>query len=576
MDEKNEMPMLLRLLFGERAEIALRGASERLRRWARAFEDWMEERGRNYKPVTSKQARLAWQRLLSHSGKVPWELERADIEEHAAWMQAEGYATTTINNNLGILANFYRWCSERQVDPECEAGFNPAAGSHRPKTQRYEGAKLLSGGEVGRLLGVMKRDDSPLGRRDYALLLARLRLGAPLSNLLRLKWGQIKQDEAGAWVRWRPEGERIQLPGEVWEALRAYLEAAGRLRGMREGAYVFPPLAYPGKEDTGKQAEDWREDRHLSSSAALASLKLYGRAAKILEEKLTLMALRRTAMRLRLEAGTSLEEMQVFLDSQEEAKSTKYRLRKLPQLPREEGDQEAGEDEVELPERKAKPFRPYEGMTHGYYAHSQPAEAVARVLRENIQGIEEEIVGLRVLARGLLEREGREGNNRGRAQLWQAYTLATFRLAEMIKAEEELAMTREESQRVEELRELVNRLRTTGEEEQYTEEQSTEEKGAVDPEYEPELGAASRRLVEEIAALRYVLRNAFRVAMEAEKTEEAIRLAEIYSMGCIRLVRLLKMERSENSRWEEEIKEQIMESVREANKGWKITNPQAG
>ena len=566
MDEKNEMPMLLRLLFGERAEMALRGASERLRRWARAFEDWMEERERNYKPVTSKQARLAWQRLLRHSGKMPWELERADIEQHADWMQAEGHAATTIYNNLGILASFYRWCSERQIDPECEAGFNPAAGAQRPKTQRYEGAKLLSLEEAERLLGALKQDRSPLGQRDYAFILSRLRLGAPLSHLLHLKWEQIEQDEAGAWVRWRPEGERIQLPGEVWEALLAYLEAAGRLEGMRDGAYVFAPLAYPGKEDAGKRAEDWREDRHLSSSAALASLKLYGRAAKIPEEKLTLMALRRTAMRLRLEAGTSPEEMQVFMDSQEEAKSTKYRLMKLPQLPEDEGNQETTEDgDVELPERGAKPFKPGEGVKHGYYMHNQPPEEVAKVLQEDIQGIEEEIVGLRRLERGLLEQAGRTENNLEKRQLWKAYNLMAFRLAEMIKAETGLAQEGEEIQRVKDFLERMAKQGTWIEE---------LEREAMQGELE--LRVDSRRLREEIAGKRYVLRQVFKQAIEAlkeEETQDAIQLAEIYSSGCLRLVQMLRMEKPYYGQMDEVIRKNLNEALLEAYKGWKITNP---
>ena len=57
---------------------------------------------------------------------------------------------------------------------------------------------------------------------------------------------------------------------------------------------------------------------------------------------------------------------------------------------------------VEIPDRKAKPFRPGEGVIHGYYQKSQPAEAVLAVLAEDIQGVEEQIGGLRLLARGLI------------------------------------------------------------------------------------------------------------------------------------------------------------------------------
>jgi len=63
--------------------------------------------------------------------------------------------------------------------------------------------------------------------------------------------------------------------------------------------------------------------RPLSTSELLLNLKLYGKLAGVPEEKLTLMALRRTAMRLRLDEG-------------------------------EEG-------EMRVPVRQGKPFRPGEG-----------------------------------------------------------------------------------------------------------------------------------------------------------------------------------------------------------------------
>jgi hypothetical protein len=72
--------------------------------------------------------------------------------------------------------------------------------------------------------------------------------------------------------------------------------------------------------EVGGRAEDWAADRPLSTLELLMNLKLYGRLAGVAEEKLTLQALRRTAMRLRMDEGAEVGEMQAFLDSQEEAK----------------------------------------------------------------------------------------------------------------------------------------------------------------------------------------------------------------------------------------------------------------
>ena len=86
MAEKNKIPVLLEFLFGEvpagaginfetapakNAGQAQRGASKRLasrwerdKAWGEAFDEWMAERGRKYKPSTTKQAKITWRRLL--------------------------------------------------------------------------------------------------------------------------------------------------------------------------------------------------------------------------------------------------------------------------------------------------------------------------------------------------------------------------------------------------------------------------------------------------------------------------------------------------------------------------------
>jgi DNA-binding transcriptional MerR regulator len=340
-------------------------------------------------------------------------------------MESEGYAPSTIGYALGYLANFYNWCDERQIDPECEPGFNPAAGVKRPRVERYATAKLLNEGEVERLLGILQRDDSALGKRDYALILARLRLGVPLGAIRKLWWGQLRPDEQEAllpqWelrdrlgqapvintgqvrdrlrgelrdtvqVRWREEGEFVELPEEVSTAILDYLTTSGRLEGMGAEDYIFAPLAVPGIGADNTSAGDWGRGRCVCYRTMRVSLKLYGRLAGIPKERLTLYALRNTAIRLQLDAGKSIKEMQVFLDSRGQEKHTKYKLGKLPPMPEDGAASEQGEIEIQLPNRKPHHFQPGHGLIHGYYVLNQPAEAVLAVLAEEIEGIEEQI-----------------------------------------------------------------------------------------------------------------------------------------------------------------------------------------
>lgn len=75
-------------------------------------------------------------------------------------------------------------------------------------------------------------------------------------------------------------------------------------------------------------------------------------------------------------------------------------------------------------------------------------------------------------------------------------------------------------------------------------------------------------MVEEIAAMRYCLRNAFRLAIETEGTEEHIGYVEIYSSGCGRLAKLLRGERGEGERLEAFLREAIDRAIEEVNEEW--------
>jgi hypothetical protein len=379
-----------------------------------------------------------------------------------------------------------------------------------------------------------------------------------------LEWGQIEEEGGETWVRWRPEAERVRLPGEVWEAIRAYLEASGRWEGMRAGKYIFTPLAEPGKAESGSQEEDWREEQYLSSDQILANLKVYGGLVGIPEDKLTMMALRRTATRMRLDEGESLEGMKAFLDSREERRMTKHRLGKLPELPEDRGKVEK-DLAVEPPDHQAKPFKPGEGTTHGFYAKRQPAQAVYAVLAENIQGVEEEIAGLRSLGRELLNRQMKATSRAEAARLADSYTQTASRLAELIRVERQLEGMGEKDKRMEELTRRINQMALELGEEPM-EDQAWEES----PEGRTELEVNARQLVEEIAAMRFVLRRTFRLAMETRETPEYVRLVEIYGSGCTRLVRLLRMEGNNYHQMEAAFNEQINRAIKEITEDWNL------
>jgi hypothetical protein len=506
--------------------------------------------------------------LLPQQGKLPWELTQADFEAHMAWMRAQGYSANYIAQTLGVLANFYRWCAARQVDAECPPGFNPAACAPRPKYHPIYGGSLLSQAELEKLLGYMQRDDSPPGRRDYAFCLARLRLGVPLYSLQKLRWGQIDgTSPEGAWVRWRPEAEPARLPEEVWAAMREWLAASGRLAGMREGDYLFTPLVDPLQREPSDRAEAWDAGRYLSVDGLADHMRLYGLRLGIDKQKLTSLALRRTALRLRLDTGESPEQMRAFMDGQGRVRNTRRLMELLPRLP---PDPPGDSLEPALPQRKSIPYPPGAGLKHGLFAHSQPPEQVLEILSEDIQGIEAELAGLRLLGRGLLELQAQRCSSKQRALLAQAYTLVAARLAMMVEAEKHLEQAgregRQEDLWAEEFLAMLDRMDVEDGSEPFSAAFRAEALGG-----EPELALTARALVEEVAAMRLVLRNTLDQADEARQIGdigEYTHLVDIYSKGCNRLLRLMRAGPVVHRRLVAHLKQVLETAIEEVTQDW--------
>ncbi len=261
--------------------------------------------------------------------------------------------------------------------------------------------------------------------------------------------------------------------------------------------------------------------------------------------------------------------MQEFLDSREQAKFTKSRLKRLPELPQEAGEEgEEGGEEIAPPVRTGRPFQPGEGMKHGLYAHSQPVEAVMEVLKEEIQGVEEEICGLRRLGRGLLEMQIKARSSKEAGQLAEAYTLTAERLARMIEAEKQLGKKGESDKWVEEFLAGMDRMAEERGEEPFSE--GMREAAFAN---DPELATGARRVVEESATTRLVLRNTLRLAEEAEQKGETgryIHLTDIYSIGCNRLMKLLRMGEAEQGRLAAYVMGELESVLEEVREGWTL------
>jgi integrase len=536
MSQDQDIPLLFTYYFGDSATSAQHGASRRFKKWSCAFDQWVVQLRQDLSKNSLKQPLLAWRRLVRQCGKMPWQLTPSDINQHLTWMKQEGFAISTVNDSIVYISAFYRWCGEQNVDPACPPDFNPVKGAACTKRISYRGASMWSQDELNALLTLYQRDPSPLGKRDHGFILLRLCSGVPLKSLQRLTWGQVEQDGAGAWVRWRRDGEKVRLPDQAWQAVMDYLTLSGRLEGMDAGRYIFAPQVQPAMEGSGGKAEDWLEGQPLSEKALLHSLKLYGRQVGIPEPKLTLMALRRTAIRLRLDQGESLEGMQVFMDTREELKSTKYRLARMPRLPEDDPlDERMWEADPQLPVRQSRRFQGGEGVIHGFYTRRTDRQAVRAIMAENIRGMEQEIACLRTLMCGLIERKGEE------AGLVEAYSKAAHRLGELISAGEP-AHTRKIDTWAEEVLSMADRHEALNGRPPISPRVREQALGISSAGFE-----ATGLMMEEIATVRLLLRNVYSKACQGVGHGEYLHLVDLYGIGCVRLARLLKLGASDES-----------------------------
>jgi len=81
MAEERKPLILLEFLFSESAEAAQHAASDRLLTWAEAFDEWLAELGAKYTQSTTKQARLAWRRLLQNQGMYLPQISGESVKE---------------------------------------------------------------------------------------------------------------------------------------------------------------------------------------------------------------------------------------------------------------------------------------------------------------------------------------------------------------------------------------------------------------------------------------------------------------------------------------------------------------
>jgi integrase len=433
MGSGKELPELVRMMFGEQAYAMQATAGERLLRWAEAFEAWLAEREANFGRSTRSAAQVGWREFLAFQGKPPWEVEERDVLAWEKELEGKRLRPSSINQRITALSKFYDFCAEQGVDAAWskEAGYNPAKRVPRRKERKYDNIHYLSSEETRALLGAIDREESALGKRDYALLLGVLEAGMRVGDLRCLKWGEIQVDEESgeAWVQLGEGQRQVKLSERVWEAMQDYLHAAGRWGKMQAGSFVFAPLASPLEEAPSGKTEDWADDRPMTGALAKFVLKRYARAAGLKQELVTWTSLRHTAAMLRVEAGDDTEAISQFLGREDVQKTRAYIERLIDQEKKPSWDENAREETIQRGPNRAQPGN-QQALKHGFYANPK--------LEGGKAGLESEIAYFRKIMARVIEMLDEPMEPNEFMRLVDVYGMAITRLGNLMKTQKKL------------------------------------------------------------------------------------------------------------------------------------------
>ena len=291
-------------------QVALRGA---VSLWASAT---TSEGGRRADLLRDKQRIVL--SFFRHTGRLPSEVEPADVQGWLRDLEARGVSAGTIYQHACLLSSFYTWAMK---DPEVgqHVRRNPArlARPKAPRPYQTESVKALSDEEVGKLVGAVRARAEAgdiVGKRDYALLLLYLATGLRRQEAIGLKGKDVHVGETLA-LEYRAKGgdyrsREVREP-QVREALMDYLAASERLHALKTDA----PL-WTRHDRAGEPGEA------LTSHCFVKNLKKYAKEARV--EGFHLHRTRHTFARIVSEVTGDITATQNALDHQNRSTTRVY------------------------------------------------------------------------------------------------------------------------------------------------------------------------------------------------------------------------------------------------------------
>jgi integrase/recombinase XerD len=174
-----------------------------------------------------------------YTDKHPAQVTALDVKAWQVELERSGLSASTIYARISRVSSFYEWAMD---DPDLcqEMPRNPVhlARPKAPKAYQTESTQALSDEEVKALLAVVKSKADGgdiVGKRDYALLLLFFATGMRRSEVMCLRWGDVKINDTvtvTSKVKGGDYAGREIADPRVKDALLDYLRASRRLGAM--------------------------------------------------------------------------------------------------------------------------------------------------------------------------------------------------------------------------------------------------------------------------------------------------------------------------------------------------------
>jgi site-specific recombinase XerD len=250
---------------------------------------------RNYSPHTVESYRIDLRLFFDSADKPTREVSWRDVDRFIAVQHRRGLAATTVNRRLNAVKRFYDYLSEESP----WASANPVKPSHFLRLGRPL-PKKMAREQVKRFFSAIEN------RMDRALFLLMLRGGLRVSEVVRLKMGDIDWEQKSLLVE-QGKGRKDRWVYLSADALMSLHECLRKRPVTAPGDYFF-----------------WNQKRKKSPLTVKAVQKKMERYAKAAGIKASCHSLRHTFASNLLEEGAEVVSIRELLGHSSVASSERY------------------------------------------------------------------------------------------------------------------------------------------------------------------------------------------------------------------------------------------------------------